>query len=58
MTFDPCDSQKGFGEGETEHNSQEQVEEWFKQFGVVNAVRFRRGEDDRGNKTRGLFKVR
>lgn len=47
---------KGFGTGETSHNSQEQVEEWFKQFGAVNAVRFRREDDDKGRKNRGAFK--
>ncbi len=46
---------KGFGEGETGKNSQEQVEDWFKQFGHVNAVRFRRQEDDKGHK-KGPFK--
>lgn len=47
---------KGFGAGETSHNSQEQVEEWFKQFGQVNAVRFRREDDGKGRKNRGAFK--
>jgi lupus La protein len=48
---------KGFGEGETGHNSQEQVEEWFKPYGPVNAVRFRR-EGEGKEKSRGPFKVR
>lgn len=47
---------KGFGAGETEHNSQEQVEEWFKQFAPVNAVRFRR-EGEGADRNRGPFKV-
>lgn len=48
---------KGFGAGETEHNSQEQVEAWFKQFGPVAAVRFRR-EGEGKERGRGPFKVR
>jgi hypothetical protein len=48
---------KGFGEGETEFNSQEQVEEWFKQYAPVAAVRFRR-EGEGKEKSRGPFKVR
>lgn len=47
---------KGFGEGSTEHNSQEQIEEWFKQFGQIAAVRTRREDDDKGRKNRGNFK--
>ncbi|KAJ9107134.1 hypothetical protein QFC19_002794 [Naganishia cerealis] len=46
---------KGFGEGETGHNSQEQVEEWFKQFASVAAVRFRREGEGR-EKNKGAFK--
>ncbi|KAJ9111259.1 hypothetical protein QFC22_006559 [Naganishia vaughanmartiniae] len=46
---------KGFGEGETGLNSQEQVEDWFKQFAQVAAVRFRR-EGDGKDKNKGAFK--
>ena len=39
-------SQKGFGTGSTEHNSQEQLEAFFKPYGKINALRMRR-EDNR-----------
>ena len=52
--------QKGFGAGETEANTQEKLEEWFTQFGSINAVRKRR-EDLEGQgfkgKGKGEFKV-
>lgn len=35
---------KGFGEGDKESNVQELIEEYFKQFGKINAVRKRRGD--------------
>ena len=51
---------KGFGAGETEANTQEKLEEWFTQFGSINAVRKRR-EDVEGQglkgKGKGEFKV-
>ncbi|KAL1406572.1 hypothetical protein Q8F55_008278 [Vanrija albida] len=52
---------KGFGEGDSEHNSQEQIEEWFAQFGKINAVRKRREDiPDKGapgsGRGKGTFK--
>ncbi|WOO84147.1 La [Vanrija pseudolonga] len=52
---------KGFGEGESENNTQEKIEEWFAQFGKINAVRKRREDiPDKGEKGsgrgRGAFK--
>lgn len=51
---------KGFGEGDKEENTQEKIEEYFKQFGKVNAVRKRRGDlEGQGpkGKGKGAFKV-
>lgn len=53
-------SQKGFGEGDNEKNTQEKIEEWFEQFGKINAVRRRRGDlEGKGDKGKGKgeFKV-
>lgn len=52
--------QKGFGEGDNEKNTQEKIEEWFEQFGKINAVRRRRGDlEGKGDKGKGKgeFKV-
>lgn len=51
---------KGFGEGDVEENTQEKLEEWFDQFGSINAVRKRREDlPDQGfkGKGKGAFKV-
>ena len=54
------DKQKGFGEEEDE-KTQENVEQYFEQFGYkLSSVRFRRADDPKlpeGNK-KGSFKVR
>ncbi|WWD20221.1 hypothetical protein CI109_104697 [Kwoniella shandongensis] len=50
---------KGFGEEETEANSQEKIEQYFEQFGKINAVRLRRGDlEGKGpaGKGKGKFK--
>lgn len=52
--------QKGFGEGDSEANSQEKLEEYFNQFGRINAVRKRRGDiagKGEHGKGKGAFKV-
>ena len=48
-------SQKGFGTGSTEHNSQEQLEAFFKPYGKINALRMRRedGRSRNGQQQRG-----
>lgn len=53
--------QKGFGEEETEANTQEKIEAYCDQFGKINAVRMRRGDiEGKGaaGKGKGQFKVR
>ena len=53
-------TQKGFGEGDSEDNSLPKIEEYFDQFGKINAIRMRRGDiDGKGEKGkgRGTFKV-
>jgi lupus La protein len=53
-------SQKGFGENESEATSQEKIEEYIAQFGVINAVRKRRGDKEGEGlkgKGKGDFKV-
>lgn len=52
--------QKGFGEEETEANTQEKIEAYCDQFGKINAVRMRRGDiEGKGaaGKGKGQFKV-
>jgi lupus La protein len=55
-------SKKGFGEDDMDADatSQDKLEEWLSQFGAINAVRKRRGDDeDKGlrGKGKGKFKV-
>ncbi|EIW71598.1 hypothetical protein TREMEDRAFT_37957 [Tremella mesenterica DSM 1558] len=49
---------KGFGEGDTDENTQEKIEEYCEQFGAINAVRKRREDvgDAPGGKGKGKFK--
>ncbi|WWC92727.1 uncharacterized protein L201_007686 [Kwoniella dendrophila CBS 6074] len=50
---------KGFGEDDVENNKQEKIEQYFDQFGKINAVRMRRGDlEDKGpsGKGKGKFK--
>jgi hypothetical protein len=48
--------QKGFGEGDSTENEQAKLEEYFDQFGEINAVRKRR-EDDKARKGASGFRT-